>query len=453
MPVKAKAPSAGSGLAFRTMSVKFDDNRCDCSVKNLCSIRVTKEGEGSRTLVAEKPLECVTDIVQYPLATPSRRCLRGVDCIRRKWVRTSCAEIFLNECRFGKKSECGAHAQVTIPFMSSDKTKLFPEDGANFTPLNSSRCPLCGGQNASFGAGSLDGQHKIFQGWCPACTNLRITQEANDEVKRRNKGHLLSAALRRLPASQWKEEIGFAIELKNIDKLVSSVTELDVLDQFDAALKLICEMCPIVGQRSTFRYEDDWPLLTAKQPETALFILRQLAHMEYIEGDNAGNPHIPAQPTWKAYERLQQIQASGKNSQIGFVAMSFQLGQDAVWQNVMEPGIGDAGYMAVRVDKYEHSNRIDDEIIAQIRRCRFLVADFTLQRNGVYFEAGFAQGLGRHVIFMCHESDKDNLHFDTRQFNHIFYDDLDKARAALTHRIVAQEGEGTLKASARTAKG
>jgi nucleoside 2-deoxyribosyltransferase len=167
--------------------------------------------------------------------------------------------------------------------------------------------------------------------------------------------------------------------------------------------------------------------------------------MDYIESDSAGNPRIPSQPTWKGYKRLQQIQASGKNSQVAFVAMSFQPSQDLIWEGVMEPGISNAGYKAVRVDKYEHSNRIDDEIIAQIRRCRFLVADFTLQRNGVYFEAGFAQGLGRNVIFMCHESDKENLHFDTRQFNHIFYDDLAKASAALTHRIVALEGEGSLK--------
>jgi nucleoside 2-deoxyribosyltransferase len=329
--------------------------------------------------------------------------------------------------------------------MPSNKKRLFPEDGANFTPLNSGRCPLCAGPNASFGLWSLGEQRKIFQGWCPACTNVRITQEANEEVKRRGKAHLLSAALRQLPADRWKEEVDFAVEVATIDKLISSVTELEFLDQFDRTLKLICDMCPVVGQRSTFDYMQDWPLIVAPLPDTALFILRQLAQMDYIERGAGGVPLMPSQPTWKAYERLQQIQASGKNSQFGFVAMSFQPDQNVVWQTVMEPGIQDAGYKPIRVDKYEHSNRIDDEIIAQVRRSRFLVADFTLQRNGVYFEAGFAQGLGRTVIFMCRESDKQNLHFDTRQYNHIFYEDLEKARAALTHRIVALEGQGPLK--------
>ena len=32
--------------------------------------------------------------------------------------------------------------------------------------------------------------------------------------------------------------------------------------------------------------------------------------------------------------------------------------------------------------------------MAEIRRSRFVVADYTGQVNGVYFEAGFALGLG-----------------------------------------------------------
>jgi|SRR5579864_7742271 len=335
--------------------------------------------------------------------------------------------------------------------MPSNKKKMFGDTGPNVSPIGSGKCVLCGGSNAAFGRSTYSTEI-VFQGWCPACTNVLITADAVDAVKRQERDHLLSAALRRLAPEQWKTEVGDVIRTKDLDKLTSSISELSVLDQFDAALRLICEMCPLVGQRSQFNYMEDWPLLVAKKPETVLFILRELARMEYIERGSGGTPLIPSQPTWKAYERLQQIQASGRNSLSGFVAMSFQVTQDPVWKEVMDPGITDAGYKPDRVDKYEHSNRIDDEIIAQIRRCRFLVADFTLQRNGVYFEAGFAQGLGRNVIFMCHESDKENLHFDTRQFNHIFYDDLEKARLTLTNRIVALEGQGTFsKMSATTA--
>ena len=55
-------------------------------------------------------------------------------------------------------------------------------------------------------------------------------------------------------------------------------------------------------------------------------------------------------------------------------------------------------------------NSIDDEIIAEIRRSWFVVADFTcgtvphegkevaIPRGGVYYEAGFAQGLNVPLI-------------------------------------------------------
>lgn len=115
-----------------------------------------------------------------------------------------------------------------------------------------------------------------------------------------------------------------------------------------------------------------------------------------------------------------------------------------MWKEVLEPGIWDAGYEPVRVDQYEHSERIDDEIIARIRQCRFLVADFTEQKKGVYFEAGLGLGLARNVIWMCKHSEVGKLHFDTRQFNHILYDELGSARKALTNRIIALEGPGRL---------
>ena len=46
----------------------------------------------------------------------------------------------------------------------------------------------------------------------------------------------------------------------------------------------------------------------------------------------------------------------------------------------------------MRIDRHEHVNKIDDEIIAEIRRARFVVADFTHGdtggRGSVYYEAG-----------------------------------------------------------------
>ena len=55
-----------------------------------------------------------------------------------------------------------------------------------------------------------------------------------------------------------------------------------------------------------------------------------------------------------------------------------------------------------------------------------LIADFSGHRQGVYFEAGLAMGLGIPVIFTCRDTDIDIAHFDTRQYNHVtWYDPAD----------------------------
>jgi len=124
--------------------------------------------------------------------------------------------------------------------------------------------------------------------------------------------------------------------------------------------------------------------------------------------------------------------------------MWFDESMDDLYERAIEPAIRDAGYDPLRIDRYEHVNRIDDEIIGQIRRSRFMVADFTGQRFGVHFEAGMMMGLGRTVIWLCDRKDLDEgkLHFDVRQFNFIAYESIEDAKNRLYHRILAIEGEG-----------
>jgi hypothetical protein len=134
-----------------------------------------------------------------------------------------------------------------------------------------------------------------------------------------------------------------------------------------------------------------------------------------------------------------------------FVAMWFNDRTLAAYVDGIEPAIIDSGYRSVRIDKKEHSNKIDDEIIAEIRRSKFLVADFTCEkekvRGGVYFEAGFAMGLGIPVIWTCAQQSIGDLHFDTRQYNHIVWDTPRTLRSLLKARIGAVVGDGPLKPS------
>jgi nucleoside 2-deoxyribosyltransferase len=78
------------------------------------------------------------------------------------------------------------------------------------------------------------------------------------------------------------------------------------------------------------------------------------------------------------------------------------------------------------------TRRFASALLLKIRRSRFVVADVTNQKEGMYFEAGFAMALGLPVIWCCRKDDLDKLHFDTRQYNHIVWDQPSDLRDQLS---------------------
>ena len=151
--------------------------------------------------------------------------------------------------------------------------------------------------------------------------------------------------------------------------------------------------------------------------------------------------------TVQGYNALDQPPDSESNE--AFVAMWIDKSMDDVFERGIRPGIEDAGYTAVRIDRQLKVDKIDDAILAAIRQCRFVVADFTHGdagiRGSVYFEVGFARGLGIDVISTCRADQFDALQFDTRQYYHIEWkrSELDRLRKQVAERIRARLGQGT----------
>lgn len=157
------------------------------------------------------------------------------------------------------------------------------------------------------------------------------------------------------------------------------------------------------------------------------------------------------QITFSGWEHIERQRAAIVESAQAFVAMWFDASMEAAYRDGIAPAIQACGYRVVRIDKKEHVNKIDDEIVAEIRRSRFVIADFTSEadkpRGGVYFEAGFAWGLNKPVIWTCREDALAFVHFDTRQFNHIVWKDAAELRKKLENRIGAILGQGPLPVS------
>jgi hypothetical protein len=119
----------------------------------------------------------------------------------------------------------------------------------------------------------------------------------------------------------------------------------------------------------------------------------------------------------------EKITTSNLSSTRAFVAMSFARDCEDIFLKGIRPAVEKAGFVAYRVDQERHIENINNRIIAGIRESRFLVAEFTEHNSGVYFETGFAMGIGIPVIWICKKSEFGKAHFDTKPFNHILWED------------------------------
>jgi hypothetical protein len=146
--------------------------------------------------------------------------------------------------------------------------------------------------------------------------------------------------------------------------------------------------------------------------------------------------------TVKGLLEAEAQQTPGFNSANGFVAMSFDPSLREVWTNGFDPAIRAAGFRPVRLDNEDYVGGITDEIMSEIRRSRFVVADFTGQRHNVYFEAGFALGIGLTVIPTCRADENDKLEFDIRHLNTLEWKSPDELVEKVNRRIRAVIGAG-----------
>lgn len=183
--------------------------------------------------------------------------------------------------------------------------------------------------------------------------------------------------------------------------------------------------------------ERHYPVFYAEDKDVMHFFQGQLVDQGQVESQGTRRNQVRLTVAgWNHVAKLQTLEIGTESTQ-AFVAMWFSPETEDAYHKGIVPAIEEAGYSPCRIDLVQHVRKICDEIVAEIKKSRFLVADFTGHRAGVYFEAGFALGLGIPVIWTCHKDHMDRAHFDTRQYNHIVWDTPEDLKVKLKHRIEA----------------
>lgn len=129
----------------------------------------------------------------------------------------------------------------------------------------------------------------------------------------------------------------------------------------------------------------------------------------------AGIKIATGQLTFEGWNYFYELQRGRSASRQAFMAMKFGDEQlDSIYRDHFKAAVGATGFTLKRLDEGQQAGLIDDHLRVEIRQSRFLIADLTHHNKGAYWEAGFAEGLGKPVIYTCRKDAFENgeVHFD-----------------------------------------
>ena len=207
-----------------------------------------------------------------------------------------------------------------------------------------------------------------------------------------------------------------------------------------------------IGGLLGFKIGKEWPdlryIITSLEEQ-------RIIHVDYLHGGKvlSGEKKIPEKLSltlagWQKYEELKR---SVKETRKAFIAMAFvkpdkenYFFQNTLLEKHLKPAVKQTGYdLSNPLASEPTAGNIHARMEVEIRASRFIIAELSHHNNGAYWEAGFARGLGKPVIYMFNKKiakEEKPPHFDVGS-DHIIFWEEDKPDAA------AQALKGVIRAT------
>jgi nucleoside 2-deoxyribosyltransferase len=306
--------------------------------------------------------------------------------------------------------------------------------------MNLLYCPFCSWKNPPT---LQKGNNKSLRVECPRCGLYFLSVEATadalwDDISTEDR-ILFSGYLRSRP----KDEIYSVLTntlMDNIPEIIAPYKTLTIIEKINMVLLFLGNKSKIIGQQISLDYKKEFTQFYFKKETEFKKINDYLSEKRLVKIET---PHLTSelckiQLTIEGFNRYEELRAKNRASKKAFIAMNFDPKYNPLYEAI-KLACSECAFIGERVDKSEHNGKICNRIIREIKESRFVIADFTGQKAGVYYEAGYAQGLGIPVIWTCHknEIDFDQVHFDTRQYNHIAWTNENDIKTCLCNRIKA----------------
>jgi len=175
------------------------------------------------------------------------------------------------------------------------------------------------------------------------------------------------------------------------------------------------------------------------------WLVTSLQNQGLLRGDSDAPYFYSGYLTSEGWQRFEELRRAHISSNFAFFARKFDnLELDKVFNDCLYQAVKDTGYELRTAT--QRAGLVDAVIEDEIRRCRFLIADLSDSNAGAYWEAGFAEGLGKPVIYICKAGGV--VHFDTDHRHTVRWDVSDLDRTAIQLKAVIRN---TLLADAKQA--
>ncbi len=291
------------------------------------------------------------------------------------------------------------------------------------------KCPVC---NTELKKASIDDFNREVTAFsCYRCGDFALSLEliANiPYILQRNK----NAAVKISHALRAMQRINEKVELSTSS--IDSILEKPLprpQEQADLLIRWLAEHTDNPGDQVSLEpVEHHLSLIGAKTEEGVVLVLSHLIKVGLVKGTltETSGGYIGfgelalTFDAWNYYETLLKGSATYRKA---FMAMQFGDAElNVVLENVFKPSVKLAGFDLFKLDDEPRAGLIDDRLRVEIQSSDFLIADLTHANNGAYWEAGYAEGLGKPVIYTC-EKEKFNLqktHFDTNHHLTVVWD-------------------------------
>lgn len=318
------------------------------------------------------------------------------------------------------------------------------------------KCPICNSPLEVNFVCDLDKQILTF--FCYRCGTYNIEKKALELYKNNTKK--LSVKLNKQIAifTGWiRENQNVTITEEIINKFY--YIKLPTLEERATnLLKSFTDPYDLIGGRNVINFDNLEKVITIieniEESENTKFLARDLQYMaatwsydikklKFIYEDYLINEKKYLETidkyfckiTPKGWVYLESLHQPNPDSKKAFVAMWFDPEMEKIYDGFISKSNEAAGFEPIQIGRKEHNDDINDAIIGEIRSSKFVVADFTGNRGGVYYEAGFAYGLNIPVIYTCKKDQLKNVHFDVNHRNIIDWKDGDDLYKRLLNRI------------------